>query len=193
LRHDGDVGNLTTEELQAGLADVRRAPRDLGRVKLLVRRPAVDSREMRDELLLDLVEGVMGDTWRLRGDPGTADGSADPEAQVTLMNARVARLLSGADDDRWKLAGDQIYADFDLSEENLPAGSRLRIGSAALEISALPHTGCAKFGSRFGADAVHFVNSPTGRALRLRGVNCKVVIAGIVRLGDSVTKEKLAE
>jgi hypothetical protein len=191
LRHDGVIRELATDELEAGLDDVRQAPRDQGRVELLVRRPAVDVRETRDELLLDLVEGVVGDTWRVRGDSRTADGSANPEVQVTVMNARVARLMSDGNDDRWKLAGDQIYADFDLSQENLPAGSRLQIGSAVLEISAHPHTGCAKFESRFGADAMRFVNSPTGRALRLRGVNCKVVIAGIVRVGDTITKEPI--
>ena len=106
-----------------------------------------------------------------------------------MMNARSTALLSCGDCGRWKLAGDQIYVDFDLSRENLSAGTRVRLGSAVLEISAKPHTGCAKFVERFGAEAMRFVNSPTGRDLRLRGANCRVVLAGVVRLGDTISKE----
>jgi ectoine hydroxylase-related dioxygenase (phytanoyl-CoA dioxygenase family) len=65
----------------------------------------------------------------------------------------------------------------------------LRIGSATVEVSAKPHTGCAKFVARFGKDAMRVLNSPTGRELRMRGVNCRVVEAGVVRLGDTITKE----
>jgi hypothetical protein len=180
---------LATEELEAGLDDVRQAPRQYGRVELLVVRPAVSERMTPDEVRLDLVEGVIGDNWRVRGSRSTPDGSANPEAQITVMNARLARLVSAGVDERRALAGDQIYVDLDLSCDNLPAGSRLRIGSALIEISAKPHTGCEKFVSRFGKDAMRFVNSPRGRALRLRGMNCKVVSAGVVRVGDTVAKE----
>jgi len=188
LRHDGGIRHLATEELIAGLDEVRQAPPDNGRVELLVVRPAVDARETPSRVHLDVVEGVLGDTWRLRGSSRTPDGSANPEAQVTVMSARAARLVAG-DDDRRKLAGDQIYADLDLSHENLPAGSRLRIGSAVVEISAEPHRGCSKFLERFGKEALRFVNSSLGRELRLRGMNCKVVSGGVVRLGDTITKE----
>lgn len=159
-------------------------------MQLLVRRPAVDERETPPELLLDVTEGVVGDNWRLRGSSSTPDHSADPDAQVTMMNARVVDLLARGDGDRWKLAGDQIYVDFDLSVSNLPAGTRVRLGSAVLEISSKPHTGCVKFVGRFGTEAMRFVNSPPGRALRMRGVNCRVVAGGSVRLGDSITKEE---
>jgi hypothetical protein len=192
LRHDGDIRQLATHELEMGLDDVRGAPVDHGRVELLVLRPTVGERETPQQVRLDVVEGVVGDNWRVRGSkrPG---GSADPEAQITVMNARVAHLVSGGEADRRKLAGDQIYADLDLSQENLPAGSRLRIGSAVIEISAHPHTGCAKFVARFGSDAMGFVNSPMGRQLRLRGVNCKVVSGGVVSVGDTITKEEVPE
>jgi len=184
---------VAIEELEAGLDEVRGAPADHGRVELLVRRPAVDERETPDEVRLDIVEGVVGDCWRVRGSSRSADGSADPEAQVTVMNARVAMLVSAGEDDRRKLAGDQIYADLDLSNENLPPGSRLRIGSAVIEVSAHPHTGCEKFVARFGKDATRFVNSKTGRQLRLRGMNCKIVSGGVVRVGDTITKEAAPE
>jgi hypothetical protein len=180
---------MNTVELEAGVEEIRGAPAEEGVVALLVRRPDVGGRETPDELVLDLVEGVVGDNWLRRGSTSTPDGRANPEAQVTIMNARVAALVAGDDRDRWALAGDQIYVDFDLSRENLSAGTRVRLGSAVLEISAKPHTGCAKFVERFGAEAMRFVNSPTGRDLRLRGANCRVVLAGVVRLGDTISKE----
>ena len=115
------------------------------------------------------------------------DGSANPVAQVTLMNSRAAAAVAG-EREQWALAGDQIYVDLDLSLLNLPAGSRIQIGSAVLEFSEAPHTGCAKFSARFGNDALRFVNSPLGRELRLRGANCRVVVGGTVRPGDTITK-----
>ena len=90
------------------------------------------------------------------------------------MNARAAALVAG-DRERWPLAGDQLYVDLDLSGENLPPGTRLAIGSAVVEVTDEPHTGCKKFSARFGLDALEFVNSPEGRALNLRGINTRVV------------------
>ena len=116
-----------------------------------------------------------------------ADGSADREAQLTIMNSRFARLVAG-EPETWGLAGDQVYADMDLSEANLPAGTRLAVGRAVLEVSEVPHTGCVKFSGRFGADALRMVASPVGRALRLRGVNLRVVGDGDVRVGDEIRR-----
>ncbi len=78
------------------------------------------------------------------------------------MNSRVTALVA-QEKERWPLAGDQLYIDMDLSKENLPAGSRIAVGSAVLEVSPLPHTGCHKFVSRFGVDAMKFVNSDSGQ------------------------------
>jgi len=174
-------------ELEAGLAEVRRSPADGGTVRLIVRRPGSGVRELVDSAELDTELGLVGDTWQARGSKATPDGSADPEAQVTLMNARVAELLAGPAD-AWAAAGDQLYVDFDLAESNLPAGTRLAVGEAVIEVSATPHTGCAKFSSRFGVDALRFVSTPEGRGLRLRGINARIVTGGTVRLGDRVAK-----
>jgi MOSC domain-containing protein YiiM len=103
------------------------------------------------------------------------------------MNARAAAAIAG-ERDRWPLAGDQLYVDLDLSITNLPPGSRVQIGSAVIEFSEAPHTGCAKFQARYGNDSLRFVNSPVGRELRLRGANCRVVVPGAVRVGDTIRK-----
>jgi hypothetical protein len=154
---------------------------------MIVRRPAVDEREVLEIGELDLEEGLRGDNWRARGSEMTADGSAHPDAQLNMMNSRVIALLA-QDRERWQLAGDQLYVDLDLSAENLPPGSRLAIGSALIEVTALPHTGCKKFAERFGADATRFVNSSAGKELKLRGVNAKIVQPGVVRVGDAIRK-----
>jgi hypothetical protein len=173
--------------LEQSLGDIRDAPGDGGTVELIARRPAEDEREILTEARLDPDEGLVGDTWRTRGSTSTPDGAANPAAQITLMNARVAAAIAG-ERDKWALAGDQLYVDFDLSITNLPPGSRVQIGSAVIEFSEKPHTGCAKFSARYGIDALKFVNSPIGRDLRLRGANCRVVVAGNVRPGDAIRK-----
>jgi hypothetical protein len=151
------------------------------------RRPAVDERDVVDDGVLDLREGLVGDSWRTRRSSFTADGNADPDAQLNVMNARAAALIAGSVD-RWALAGDQLFVDFDLSESGAPAGTSLQIGDAVIEITPKPHRGCAKFSARFGLDAVRLVNSPTGVELNLRGRNARVVTGGRIRVGDSVTR-----
>jgi MOSC domain-containing protein YiiM len=177
----------SAEELAAALDGIRASPADEGTLELIVRRPAVDEREVLGAGQIDLVEGLVGDSWRPRGNRHTPDGSAHPETQLTLMNSRAIAAIAG-DRERWPLAGDQLYVDLDLSFANLPAGTRLAIGEAVVEVTPEPHTGCAKFSARFGSEALRFVNKPPGRELRLRGVNARVVTPGAVRVGDAVTK-----
>jgi hypothetical protein len=179
--------HLTRAQLEAGLDEVRRSPTDAGEVVLIVRRPAVDEREVLEEGQLDLREGLVGDTWQHRGSSRTSDGSPHPDMQLNVINARASHLVA-AHTDRRALAGDQLHLDLDLSVENLPAGTRLALGSAVIEVTAQPHNGCKKFSARFGSDAWRFVNSPVGQALRLRGLNAKVVVPGTVRPGDVVRK-----
>jgi MOSC domain-containing protein YiiM len=187
MQNTGMPQSVELSQLEESLDHIRESPADGGTVELISRRPAVDEREVLSEGRLDPAEGLEGDTWRARGSSRTPDGSANLEAQVTLMNARTASAIAG-DRERWPLAGDQIYVDLDLSLSNLPAGSRVQIGSAVIEFSEAPHTGCAKFSGRFGVDALRFVNSQVGRELRLRGANCRVVVAGTVRPGDTIRK-----
>ena len=182
-----EAKHLTMAELEAGLDAIRQSPRDEGVIALIVRRPQVDAREVLEEGELDLVEGLMGDTWKVRGSSRTPDGAAHPDMQLNVMNARVIALLA-REQDRWPLAGDQLFIDMDVSHENLPPGTRLALGSAVIEVTDQPHTGCKKFAARFGLDALKLVNSPLGRQLQLRGVNAKVTQPGVIRVGDLVKK-----
>ena len=179
--------HLTMQELEAALDHLREAPKDDGVLQLIVCRPEVDQRAEMVQAELDPVKGLIGDNWIVRGSSKTPDGSAHPEMQINIMNVRVTALVA-QERERWSLAGDQLYIDMDLSKENLPAGSRIQVGSAVLEVSPLPHTGCHKFVSRFGMDAMKFVNSPLGKELCLRGINAKVVQAGTVQVGHKVKK-----
>ena len=180
---------ITTAELEGRLDWVRASPDDGGRLELIVRRPAADEREVLAEGVLDLAVGLVGDNWSTKPSTSSADGGPHPDKQLTLMNSRIAGLVSRSPG-RIALAGDQLYVDFDLSIDNVPAGARLAIGTALVELTEPPHLGCEKFVARFGQEAMRFVNSPIGRRLRLRGANAKVVIPGTVRVGDSVHKER---
>ena len=167
------------------LGPVRAAPSDAGVVELIVRRPAVDEREVVEEAELDLEDGLVGDNWSSRG--RSRGRPANRKAQVTVMSARAIAVAAG-ERERWPLAGDQLYVDLDLSGDNLPPGTRLAVGAAVLEVTAEPHTGCKKFAARFGLETLEFFNSPEGRALNLRGINTRVVQPGSVRRGDAVRK-----
>jgi hypothetical protein len=181
------VKHLSMPELEAGLEHIRQSPKDDGTLELIVRRPRDDQRETLASGQLDLHSGLAGDNWQTRGSSRTPDGSAHPEMQLTLMNARAIALIA-VEKDRWPLAGDQLFVDLDLSAENLPPGTRLKIGEALIEVSAQPHTGCAKFIARFGLEAQKFVNSPVGKELHLRGINAKIIEPGAIQIGDLVRK-----
>ena len=174
---------LSLQELEAGLEGICAAPKDAGPLELIVRRAGAGLREVLEKGELDAAEGLVGDSWKARGSSRTPDRAADPDSQLTVMNARVAALLAGAKS-RWQLSGDQLFLDLDLSAVNLPPGTRLALGAAVLEITASPHTGCKKFADWFGPAAVTFINSPAGKALRLRGLHARVVKSGAVKLGD---------
>lgn len=181
------IRHLTMSELEAGLDEIRKAPENEGVLDLIVRRPGVNDREVLAEGELHLDEGLVGDSWKRRRSKTTPDGSPNPLMQLNIMSARVIALVAQVKS-RWQMAGDQLFLDLDLSAENLPAGTRLSLGSAVIEVTPPPHLGCQKFVARFGLDAMRFVNSPLGRQLNLRGINAKVIQAGAIRLGDVARK-----
>jgi len=182
-----DVPHLTMMQLEAGLPQIARSPRGDGTLELVVSRPQVDAREVLAEGRLDLGQGLAGDTWSQRGSSRTDDGSAHPDMQLNVINARFAALIAGDDRDAWALAGDQLYVDLDLSTEALPPWTRLAVGDVAvIQVTDQPHTGCAKFAARFGRDAHKLVWSDRGKQLRLRGLNARVVVPGTIRPGDAV-------
>lgn len=182
-----DVRYLTLEELEAGLDEIRRSPKDGGVLELIVRRPQTGEREILEEAELNLVEGLVGDSWQARGSSRSGDRSPNLGMQLTMMNTRAIALVAQAKE-RWPLAGDQLYIDLDLSVDNLPPGTQLALGSAVIEVTGLPHTGCKRFAERFGTEAVKLFNSALGKQLQLRGINAKVVRPGVIRIGDRAQK-----
>lgn len=179
--------DLSSEEVEIGVAEIKASPKDNGTLQMIVRRPETETREIINSGEISLINGLEGDNWKARGSSSTPDKSADPEAQITLMNSRVIDLLT-KEKDLWNLAGDQLFVDMDLSIENLPPLSQIQIGSVILEISAKPHTGCKKFSGRFGVDALAFISTPLGKSLRMRGVNARVIQAGEIKVGDVARK-----
>lgn len=179
--------HLTMTELEAGLDAIRQAPKNEGVLELIVRRPQIDDREILEVGELDVAEGLIGDNWRVRGSSRTTDGTSHPDMQLNIMNARVIALVA-QDKDRWQLAGDQLFIDLDLSTDNLPPGTQLSLGSAVIEVTNQPHTGCKKFLARFGKDALQLISSPVGKQLQLRGINAKVIQSGTIKAGDVVKK-----
>lgn len=177
----------TESELSTRLDHLRQAPATGSPVEYLIRRPTTDERELLAEAELTPVAGLVGDRWAQTCSHKLPDGSLNPDTQITLMSTRMLGLLTD-DRDRWPLAGDNLLLDLDLSDTNLPVGQRLRAGTAVIEITERPHTGCAKFSKRFGPDALRFVNSPDGRRLRLRGVHAQVIADGWIKVGDRVEK-----
>jgi len=169
------------------LDHIRLSPKHEGVVDLIVRRQAINEREVLEQSELDPVEGLVGDTWNRRRSTSTPDGSPNIEMQITVINSRVAALVA-REKSRWQLAGDQLYVDMDLSAENLPSGTHLALGSAVIEVTAPPHLGCQKFVARFGLEAMKFVNSPLGKELRLRGLHARVIQAGRISTGELARK-----
>ena len=181
------VRHLGADELQAGLEHILDSPGDDGELRMIVRRPAVNEREVVTTAQLDTERGLVGDSWFSRGDEERPGQAADPNVQLTLMNARVAELVADGTE-RMPLAGDQLYIDLDLSDENLPPGTRLALGGAVIEVTDEPHTGCKKFAERYGKDAIVFVNSGFGRRQNFRGINARIIQAGEIRVGDRARK-----
>lgn len=185
--HAIGLAHRTLAQLNEAVDRVRDAPKDHGVVRVIVRRPVVNAREVLEEAVFDAGTGLVGDTWRDRKCSRSADGTPHPDMQITLMSVRAIGAIS-PDEARWPLAGDQLFVDLDLTAANLPAGTRLHMGEAVLEVTDQPHTGCGKFVDRFGVDAMKWVNSTEGRELNLRGIYAKVVTSGRIRRGDVIRR-----
>ena len=179
--------HLSMTELNDGLAEILRSPKDRGVLRAIVIRPEIDARVSMPHCELSPDGGVHGDRWAKGCWMSLPDGRPHPDVQVTIMNARTVALIA-QDETRWPLTGDNLFVDLDLSADNLPPGTRLSAGSALLEITAVPYKGCRKFVERFGVDATRFVNSREGLRLHLRGIYARIVEPGTVTLGDTVEK-----
>jgi MOSC domain-containing protein YiiM len=179
--------HLSLDELQQGLSEILLSPRDRGTLRAIVMRPEVDARVALLQCELSPEGGVHGDNWAKGCWMSLPDGRPHPDVQVTLMNARTIALLA-QDEARWPLAGDNLFVDLDLSGDNLPPGTRLSVGSALLEITAVPHKACSKLAQRYGVDATRFVNSREGLRLHLRGIYARIVEPGVIRVDDAVEK-----
>tara|TARA_B100001758_G_C18416908_1_gene620859 strand:+ start:513 stop:1142 length:630 start_codon:yes stop_codon:yes gene_type:complete len=183
-----NIRHLNTDELEAGLEEALTSPTDEGIVNLIVCRPDVGQRKVLQSAEFSLEIGLVGDNWSKKPYSKSPDGGPHPEMQVTMINSRVLDLITAGDSSRMAVPGDQLVVDFDLSRENIPPGTKLNIGSAIIEVTEAPHTGCAQFVGWFGDDAMRFVNSSRGRELCLRGINSKVVQPGVISQGDKITK-----
>jgi MOSC domain-containing protein YiiM len=179
--------HLSLAQLNDGLADILESPKHRGVLRAIVIRPETDARVALQQCELSPEGGVHGDNWAKGCWMSLPDGRPHPDVQVTIMNARTIALIA-QDEARWPLSGDNLFADVDLSADNLPRGTRLSVGSALLEITAVPYKGCQKFAARFGVDATRFVNSRDGLRLRLRGIYAKIVEPGVVTVGDAIEK-----
>jgi MOSC domain-containing protein YiiM len=168
--------HLPLSTLTAGLRSLS-PPKDTGTVALIVARPKTDERNVLEAGQLTEEEGLVGDKWSKKY-------RSYPDSQLTLMRVDVARLF--ANGQPIELAGDQLFVELDLSLENLPPGSRLRIGDALCQVTPMPHTGCGKFAARFGADARAVTELPEFRDHRLRGIYVRVIEPGTVSTGDEI-------
>jgi len=172
--------HFSADELKQGVDHILDSPTDNGELKLIVRRPDVGERQTPQHARLDVEVGLVGDSWSTRV-------KVIPDMQLNIMNSRVVDRVAGSED-RWPLAGDQLFVDMDLSGENLPPGTQIALGDAIVEVTEPPHTGCKKFAARFGVDAMLFVNSGQGKTLNFRGICAIVVKSGDISVGDTARK-----
>lgn len=167
--------HLSLAELEAGYASLPPAPKNEGRVVLIVSRPSTDMRETPERVVVTPDIGVPGDGWG-------KNPNRSPLSQITVMRRDVIELLGNGQP--LTVPGDNLVVDLDLSDANLPAGSRLRVGAALVEVTPEPHNGCSKFRARFGTDALQFVQRKETRHLNLRGIHFRVIEAGEVAVGS---------
>ncbi len=170
--------HLALADLTAGYAQLPANPTEHGKVTLICQRRADGTRIYPSSAHLSRSEGLHGDAWSSRP-------PRDPNCQVTVINSGVAELI--ANGQPLGLFGDNLFVTLDLSDRNLPAGSRLQVGTAVAEVTSEPHDGCAKFHARFGAAALRFVQDRRTRSRNLRGIHWRIIQDGDVHVGSPVT------
>lgn len=162
-------------------------PKTKGTVQQLGFRPEPGVHVAADLIELSPAGGVHGDRWARGSWVQLPDGSPDPRVQVAVTNSHILSMIAGS----LKAArecGDNLFVDLDLSEANLPVGARIQVGEAVLEVSDIINDACGKFIQRFGQEAFDWIRDPANAPLRLRGLFCKVIQAGEIRIGDTVKK-----
>ena len=177
----------TRNDLLAGLPHILASPADEGVLEAIVVRPASGERIEPTNCSMSLAGGLDGDHWAKGCWKTTDAGEPHPDVQICIMNARCIGLIA-QDRENWAPAGDNLFIDMDLTPANVTPGQRLSIGSAVIEITDIPHKGCAKFVKRYGREACAFVNVAEGDRYKLRGVYGRVVLDGYVSVGDIVRK-----
>ena len=168
--------HLPYETLEKGIQPLN-APKNGGQLELIVVRNADGQRQTPQRIRLEAEAGVPGDKWSRKPD-------RKMDAQISVMRADVARLFANGQE--LSVFGDNLLVHLDLSTANLPTGTRLRLGAALLEVTPLPHTGCAKFRQRVGDGALQVTAAPHLKAQRLRGLFLRVIEEGEVTVGDRI-------
>jgi hypothetical protein len=179
---------VSIDILEKALENIQQSPLSEGTVEMIVCRPGIGERSVLEQAELTTDNGMVGDNWLSRWNENKRSMDRYANMQLNLMNARAIDVIANGEKALWPLAGDQFFVDFNLSEDNLPVGTQLQIGTAVIEITAEPHLGCKKFLERFGKDAVTFVNDSELRSLKLRGVNAKVISPGVITNGGVISK-----
>lgn len=174
-------------ECEAAMDHILAAPSSDAVIEQLCFRPDYSLRTFPDSLEMTVQEGIIGERWSKKPWLTLRDGSPDPRIQVCILSRRVMDLC-WRDRENTVHPGDPIVVDMDLSEANLPVGSRLGAGTAILEVSDKSNTACIKWRDRYGNDSLRWLNKREYRQYRLRGILCRIVQDGTVRAGDKLIK-----
>jgi len=182
-----DMQFVTRDTLDRALPDVLAAPKTDAPISLLCIRSDYNQRHYPDRISMTRAGGVAGDFEMSQPWLELADGIADPRIQVSILPKRVLDLV-WLDREKQAHPGDTIIADLDMSHDNLPAGSLIRVGTAVLCVSDIWNEGCVKWKVRYGRDAYKWASNPAHEVHRLRGVLCSIEQDGEATLSDTIVK-----